>query len=351
MGNPSTRQQSAATASRAVRQRRSAYRAPGGAARRPRVRHDRPAQHRAAGGAAPSASGSSGAGAGRRQTGRRRAAAPSATTGHRPRPTPRQAEKKADAKPGESWGKDSAATDATTGNQWGDRDRRRVRRGRRRALRRRRRWRRQAARASASARSVRSGHGAGTGTGQGFGCGHGRLGGAHVNVSAKVRMGATSVSGRLPPEVIQRIVRQNFGRFRICYEQGLHAQPEPRGSRRGPLRDRQRRRGLQRRQRRLGPARTAASSSCVPSAFYGLSFPQPEGGVVTVVFPILFSPGQPGRQDARRATCPRRPSRRCRPAIVLAVDVLPRMMLPLQLRRRPAARASASRSGASASRA
>ena len=31
--------------------------------------------------------------------------------------------------------------------------------------------------------------------------------------------------------------------------------------------------------------------SCVVSAFYGLSFPQPEGGIVTVVYPIMLSPG------------------------------------------------------------
>jgi hypothetical protein len=44
-----------------------------------------------------------------------------------------------------------------------------------------------------------------------------------------VRMGATSVSGRLPPEVIQRIVRQNFGRFRLCYENGLRNNPNLQG--------------------------------------------------------------------------------------------------------------------------
>ena len=31
--------------------------------------------------------------------------------------------------------------------------------------------------------------------------------------------------------------------------------------------------------------------SCTVRAFYGLSFPQPEGGIVTVVYPIMFSPG------------------------------------------------------------
>ena len=50
------------------------------------------------------------------------------------------------------------------------------------------------------------GHGAGTGTGQGFGNGHGRLAGAHRTKPPQVRMGATSVSGRLPPEVEQGVL-------------------------------------------------------------------------------------------------------------------------------------------------
>ena len=47
--------------------------------------------------------------------------------------------------------------------------------------------------------------------------------------TSKLVMGATSVSGRLPPEVIQRIVRQNFGRLRACYEAGLAKDPDLKG--------------------------------------------------------------------------------------------------------------------------
>src|SRR6187549_3194941 len=65
------------------------------------------------------------------------------------------------------------------------------------------------------------GHGAGTGTGQGFGNGHGAL----ARSAQSIRQGATQVNGKLPPEVIQRIVRQNFGRFRLCYENGLKNNP------------------------------------------------------------------------------------------------------------------------------
>ncbi len=134
------------------------------------------------------------------------------------------------------------------------------------------------------------GHGAGTGTGQGFGAGHGRLGGSHATRAPKVRMGATTVNGRLPPEVIQRIVRQNFGRFRMCYEQGMARNPNLEG-----------RVGVRFVIGRDGAVSNVGNGgsdlpdsavvSCVISAFYGLSFPQPEGGIVSVTYPIMFSPG------------------------------------------------------------
>jgi FHA domain len=134
------------------------------------------------------------------------------------------------------------------------------------------------------------GHGAGTGTGQGFGNGHGRLGGAHQTRAPKVRMGATSVSGRLPPEVIQRIVRQNYGRFRMCFEQGLARNPN--------LEGRVAVRFVIGRDGSVSNVSNGGSDlpdsgvvNCVVRAYYGLSFPQPEGGIVTVVYPIMFSPG------------------------------------------------------------
>jgi FHA domain-containing protein len=134
------------------------------------------------------------------------------------------------------------------------------------------------------------GHGAGTGTGQGIGNGRGRLGGGHQVKAPRIREGATSVNGRLPPEVIQRIVRQNFGRFRLCYENGMRNNPNLQGrvtvkfviDRSGAV------------------AMTADGGSdlpdqgvvqCVVRGFGNLSFPQPEGGMVTVVYPIMFNPG------------------------------------------------------------
>jgi hypothetical protein len=134
------------------------------------------------------------------------------------------------------------------------------------------------------------GHGAGTGNGQGFGSGHGRLGGSHQTRSPSIRQGATQVNGRLPPEVIQRIVRQNFGRFRLCYENGLRTNPNLQG-----------RVAVKFVIDRAGSVSTASDGgsdlpdqgvvSCVVRGFGNLSFPQPEGGIVTVVYPIIFNPG------------------------------------------------------------
>ncbi|MBK9260392.1 MAG: AgmX/PglI C-terminal domain-containing protein [Polyangiaceae bacterium] len=134
------------------------------------------------------------------------------------------------------------------------------------------------------------GFGMGIGSTQGFGSGHGGLSGSHRAKPPSVRMGATTVSGRLPPEIIQRIVRQNFGRFRLCYENGLRNNPNLQG-----------RVGVRFVIGRDGKVTTAANGgsdlpdagviSCVVRAFYGLSFPQPEGGIVTVVYPIMFAPG------------------------------------------------------------
>jgi hypothetical protein len=132
------------------------------------------------------------------------------------------------------------------------------------------------------------GHGSGTGTGQGFGSGHGRLGGAHG--SPRIRQGATTVNGRLPPEVIQRIVRQNFGRFRLCYEQGLRKDPklsgtvttkfviDTKGAVSSATRD------------ASTTLTDATVVSCITGAFSNLSFPQPEGGIVVVVYPVILDP-------------------------------------------------------------
>jgi Ca-activated chloride channel family protein len=126
--------------------------------------------------------------------------------------------------------------------------------------------------------------------GGGIGAGRGRLGGSHATSAPKVRAGAVSVSGRVPPEVVERIVRQNYGRFRLCYERGLARKPslEGRVSARFVI-------GSDGSTSKVADAGSdladAGVTSCVLAALSGLSFPQPEGGTATVVYPILFTPG------------------------------------------------------------
>jgi hypothetical protein len=139
------------------------------------------------------------------------------------------------------------------------------------------------------------GHGAGTGVGQSFGPGgfgphHGHVAPAHATHAPVFRVGVTTIKGQLPAEVIQRIVRQNYGRFRLCYEGGLRNNPALQGrvevrfviGRDGAVSS------VSNGNSDLPDARAVA---CVVEAYYGLSFPQPEGGIVTVVYPIMFSPG------------------------------------------------------------
>ena len=132
--------------------------------------------------------------------------------------------------------------------------------------------------------------GGGGGLDQGIGIGAGHLGGGHAGPTVTMRDTSTTVSGRLPPEVIQRIVRQNFGRFRLCYENGLRSNPRLQGRVTAKfVID------------RTGAVATTGDGgsdlpdqaviACVLRGFGNLSFPQPEGGVVTVIYPIAFAPG------------------------------------------------------------
>jgi pSer/pThr/pTyr-binding forkhead associated (FHA) protein len=141
------------------------------------------------------------------------------------------------------------------------------------------------------------GSGDGTGTELGYGNGPGgfassgaRLNRGHTTKTPGVRMANPTVSGRLPPEVIQRIVRQNFGRFRACYQNGLSRNPN--------LEGRVAARFVIGREGAVSNVSNGGSDlpdsgvvSCVLSAFYGLSFPEPENGIVAVTYPIFLTPG------------------------------------------------------------
>jgi hypothetical protein len=90
--------------------------------------------------------------------------------------------------------------------------------------------------------------------------------------------------------VIRRIVRQNFGRFRLCYENGLKNNPNLQGTVKVKfVID------------NYGAVVTtddggsdipdASVSQCVVRAFGTLSFPQPEDDRVWVLYPIVLGLG------------------------------------------------------------
>jgi hypothetical protein len=98
------------------------------------------------------------------------------------------------------------------------------------------------------------------------------------------------ISGRLPAAVIQSIVRTNYGAFQKCYESALARDPQMEG--------RVTVRFVINAEGRVTLPQIAENSlpdcgaaRCVRDNFPALVFPKPEGGIITVVYPIRFAPG------------------------------------------------------------
>jgi hypothetical protein len=99
---------------------------------------------------------------------------------------------------------------------------------------------------------------------------------------------ATNISGRLPPETVRAVLRQNAGRFRLCYQQGLSNHPALEGqvvTQFVILRD-----GSVTRVTATGALPDAEVKACIASALSTVRFPQPEGGVVRVTYPLMLTP-------------------------------------------------------------
>lgn len=125
----------------------------------------------------------------------------------------------------------------------------------------------------------------------GLGKDHGRVTGVHVSKGPRdPRIAEIKTNGRLDPAVIQRIVRQNSGRMVACYSDGLRTNPA--------LAGRVETQFMIGRDGAVTMAQDASGSDmadmgvrqCVAKAYYNMTFPVPAVGVVTVVYPLVFSP-------------------------------------------------------------
>jgi hypothetical protein len=120
-----------------------------------------------------------------------------------------------------------------------------------------------------------------------------------------IRQAPIKVSKGLPPEVVQRIMRQNFGRFRLCYEQGLRKNPNLAG-----------RVGIDFQINAAGAVASAAKTTgsdlpdpavltCVASTIPKLSFPAPEAAsIVDVSTAIVFAPPANATATVLRSIAP-----------------------------------------------
>jgi hypothetical protein len=96
-------------------------------------------------------------------------------------------------------------------------------------------------------------------------------------------------NGQIAAEFIQAVVRASFGPMRLCYEAGL--------ARDSNLGGRTATKFVIARDGSVSSVSDAGSDlpdpevvRCVRESFSTLRFPEPEGGVVTVVYPIVFNP-------------------------------------------------------------
>jgi hypothetical protein len=148
------------------------------------------------------------------------------------------------------------------------------------------------------------GHGDADDDGGAFEGGRGHVPGVH-EVRAPILRAASAPQSRVPPETIQRVVRQTFGRFRVCYESALRTNPLLEGRVAVKF--------------TIDPTGAVAVASdggsdlpdarvvaCVVRAFASLTFPEFSAGVVTVIYPLRFTP-------EARPIAPRGPARAVRP--------------------------------------
>lgn len=107
-----------------------------------------------------------------------------------------------------------------------------------------------------------------------------------------VQMGHPVSTGDYPPEIIQRIVRQNLGRIRLCYENALKKTPTLEG--RVSVKYFIDAKGAVKNAADDGSdLQDAATVACIVKAFGDITYPAPIGATVNVKYPILLAPPKP----------------------------------------------------------
>jgi TonB family protein len=120
---------------------------------------------------------------------------------------------------------------------------------------------------------------------------------------APAETGEPNRAGRLPPADIQNVVRAHFGDFRDCYHAGLKRNPDLEGK--VTVRFVIDTDGKVASATGSGEIGDEEVVSCVVDAAEKLTFPRPEGGTVTVSYPIVFTQdaeAEPGTPAAPKPT-------------------------------------------------
>jgi hypothetical protein len=113
--------------------------------------------------------------------------------------------------------------------------------------------------------------------------------GAITMVDASTPDPQAQVHPRLPPVVIQQVIRAHFAAFRHCYEDGQGRNPRLAGMVSTKI--------VIGRDGAVSDATLVTTTmpdpkavDCIVDGYRSLHFPAPTGGVVTVVYPIQFNP-------------------------------------------------------------
>jgi hypothetical protein len=104
----------------------------------------------------------------------------------------------------------------------------------------------------------------------------------------RLRQGAVSIEGALPSREVERLIRQYYGRLRLCYSQGLKTNPQLAGDlsvafvidTQGDVH------GVSTTGSTLKDERVV---QCCARTFGSMDFPPPDGGTVKVAYTVTFS--------------------------------------------------------------